>query len=315
MVVDLPWWQPYLAQFQALAQVQRLPQGILLAAPHGCGQEICAKYMAKSLLGVSAKQRQLLVAGTHPDLLEIVPEGASSQIKVDMIRDCRAFLQNCANQAGYRVVIIQGADRLNVAAANALLKSLEEPGEQTLFILTVSQLDKVLPTIRSRCQVWSLTLTHAQIEAWLNAQISAKDMKQWLPIFKSSPLSLQAWLTETPAAERDKYLKLAQRFLKPFEPFKAIAWAQDLDLNIMLTLLMVMLRDLAMCFEGVAEAQLAFPQFAYSGIQALPQAPTAIFETWQTYSELKQQLATSASLNKRLCWAQLVNVWQQAFWR
>ncbi|MDG4870023.1 DNA polymerase III subunit delta', partial [Guyparkeria sp. 1SP6A2] len=80
------------------------------------------------------------------------PEEGKRQIRIDPIREVNRFVSQTAQQGGYRVIVVSPAEAMNIAAANALLKSLEEPGEKTLFILLSDVPSRTLPTIRSRCQ-------------------------------------------------------------------------------------------------------------------------------------------------------------------
>ena len=94
----------------------------------------------------------LLEAGNHPDFFLIQPEENSKQIKIDQIRALSDDLSKTSSQGGYKVVIIAPADLMNIAASNALLKTLEEPEDDTLLILVSSRIYSLPATIRSRCQ-------------------------------------------------------------------------------------------------------------------------------------------------------------------
>lgn len=105
------------------------------AAPSGCGEcAACRK----------------IQSGNHPDLHWLKPTG--SIIKIGQIRELAARVILKPYEANYRVIIIVGAHKMNAAAANALLKLLEEPPARTLFILTAPQPGDLLPTVASRCQ-------------------------------------------------------------------------------------------------------------------------------------------------------------------
>lgn len=88
--------------------------------------------------------------GTHPDLFVASPDGSS--IKIDAIRDLTRFTRYGPSYAPWKIVIVDRADRLTEEAANAFLKTLEEPVPGVLFILTTSRENKILRTIFSRCQ-------------------------------------------------------------------------------------------------------------------------------------------------------------------
>ena len=89
----------------------------------------------------------------HPDLMILLPEGKMGMIKIDSVREVIGFLEQSALRGGMRVVVLNQADALNIASQNALLKSLEEPGANTLIILISERVHLLLPTIKSRCQV------------------------------------------------------------------------------------------------------------------------------------------------------------------
>lgn len=140
---------------------QRFPQGLLFVAPAHCDLSGFANRVAKLLLCSSTSQRPCAVCNdchmldllSHPDLEWIKPEKSGSAIKIDQIRDLQNTAYLTPQRAKYRVVVIDGADRMNNSAANALLKILEEPASHTVFILLAQQLATVLPTILSRCQI------------------------------------------------------------------------------------------------------------------------------------------------------------------
>ena len=125
----------------------RLSHSILLCGEAGTGAGFAARCLAADYLypngGASAAQ---VLAG----------EGVSGDIRVDRVREVRREIFNTALSAGGRAVHIKGADKLNGASANALLKVLEEPPEGVLFILTAPSEANVMATIRSRCCAYSL---------------------------------------------------------------------------------------------------------------------------------------------------------------
>lgn len=102
--------------------------------------------------------RELLEGGTedisrNPDLLLLSPDPDEKQISVEAARNLQKDLSLYPFKAPYKVAIIEKAERLSPSAANALLKTIEEPGETSVIILLASDLERILPTIRSRCQI------------------------------------------------------------------------------------------------------------------------------------------------------------------
>lgn len=105
-----------------------------------------------------APHAEAVLRGQDTESIVVRGEGASGQIKVEAIRDARQNIQKSAlsSDAEGRVLFIYGAQNLNGASANAMLKIMEEPPEGVMFLLTASSAAAVLPTIRSRCAAYTM---------------------------------------------------------------------------------------------------------------------------------------------------------------
>jgi DNA polymerase-3 subunit delta' len=193
-----PWNE---ATWSALPAFDRMHPVLLIAGPRGVGKAAFAHTLAQALLcaslpasrlpcGVCAACR-LFESGNHPDFRVLQPadaeeeqgggvgeEGtsrskgpaASRVIKVEAVRALADFFSLTSHLAGSKVVVIEPADRLNASAANALLKTLEEPAN-TRFLLITSQPARLPATVRSRCVRVTLPLPDAHAaRAWLQAQ-------------------------------------------------------------------------------------------------------------------------------------------------
>ncbi len=142
----------------------RLAHAYLFLGPAGVGKATTARALAAALnceqlgadgdaCGVCPSCRRLQ-AGTHPDFLVISPEEGKTQIEIEQIRELRRLTEYPPLGGGWRVVVIKPAEALTVqndAAANALLKTLEEPPPQHLLVLIARGEADLLPTIVSRC--------------------------------------------------------------------------------------------------------------------------------------------------------------------
>ncbi|MSQ72109.1 MAG: DNA polymerase III subunit delta' [Betaproteobacteria bacterium] len=175
----------------------RLPHALLVQGAAGCAGPELGLTFAQSLLCQSPQASGLPCAqcasciwfagGNHPDFRQIVPESmlpedpeateksrkekASAEIKIDQVRDLRGFLTIGTHRAGLRLVVIHPAEAMNIRAQNAFLKSLEEPTAGTHFILVSSQADRLLPTVRSRCQRFTRNLPETRLAVlWLQEQ-------------------------------------------------------------------------------------------------------------------------------------------------
>lgn len=131
-------------------------------SPYPCGKCVACQWIA---------------AGTHPDRLIITPESNSTTIKVDAIREIHAFSEKKSHRGQCRVMLISPAEAMNVSAANALLKILEEPFEDTFFLLVSHNLSALLPTILSRCQkVYFPPLDKSEFIAAMERQNTPSEM-------------------------------------------------------------------------------------------------------------------------------------------
>ncbi len=160
-----------------LTEARRLPHALLLSGCAGIGKQRFARAFAQLLFCQmplteggcgGCKQCRLFMSGAHPDLLQISPESPGKAIRVDDIREVDGFIAKTAQQGGWKVVILSPAEAMNLNAANALLKNLEEPGKDTLLILVSSEPERMPATVRSRCQKLNFRLPdREQVIHWL----------------------------------------------------------------------------------------------------------------------------------------------------
>ena len=187
MPAPYPWQTHHWSRL--LDMRARMPHSILLAGPRGVGKLALAQAWAKSLLCESPTQDgdacnaceacHWFDSGTHPDYLHqglLEKENRDGEVKqateisVDQARQAVDFVQLSTYRAGRRLVLIEPAEAMNNAAANALLKVLEEPPINTLFVLLSHQPRQLLPTILSRCHKIELGLPYASaMQSWLKA--------------------------------------------------------------------------------------------------------------------------------------------------
>ncbi|MAX56932.1 MAG: DNA polymerase III subunit delta' [Alcanivoracaceae bacterium] len=212
--VPCPWHQGEMEQLLDQHQQGRLPHALLLSGPRGIGKVRLAESLAQTLLcdnpaGLPCGRCQgcqLSTAGTHPDYHRLSPEDGSKAIKIDQVRQLVSFATRTAQYGGYRVAIIQPAEALNRNAQNALLKTLEEPGNQTLLLLVSHQPSLLLPTIRSRCQQRPLAVpATGQALEWLQGQVS--EPESLLDAAQGAPLQALALEQADWFADRRKLLE------------------------------------------------------------------------------------------------------------
>lgn len=263
------WQQTAWQSFAGLRE--RLPHAFLLYGPRGIGKFQFAQQMAKSLL-CEAPQPDGQACGScascgwfaqysHPDYRRVRPEtldeddspadseadpagktakagkAPSKEIVIQQVRALADFMNVSAHRQGRKVVLIYPAEALNVPAANALLKSLEEPSGATVFILVSHHLDKLLPTILSRCHKFPLPMpAQQQALQWLQQQ-GVSDAADWLALQGGAPLAaleqaqaenraeLQEMLRLLAKPAPDAMLKLAEKLQKSDLPL-LVSWLQ-----------------------------------------------------------------------------------------
>ncbi len=146
-----------------------------LAAAWACALNCLTITEGQRACGTCRQCRRLL-EGQHPDLVALAMAGESTQIKVEQVRDLQDRLAYRPFEAQWRVVTVERADALSEGAANCLLKTLEEPPPQTVFVLQTQNHAQMLPTIQSRCRVFKfLPIDEAQLSAWMAARGHAEE--------------------------------------------------------------------------------------------------------------------------------------------
>lgn len=174
-------------RLRRLTAARRLPHALLFSGPEGVGKRRAARVLARTLLCASGSDApcghcdacRTTAAGVHPDYFETAPETrgkSAAMIRTDAVREILTAASGAPVSAERRIILIDGAERMNETAANRLLKTLEEPAGEVLFILVTSAYDAVLPTVRSRAvRVAFGMLTPEEIEAALAARGAAAD--------------------------------------------------------------------------------------------------------------------------------------------
>ncbi len=193
------WHQKTWNQLIATRKVKHLPHAILISGAKGTGKQLFAETLVNSLLCESpldndyacgyCKSCHVRKADAHPDYFQVTLEEKKTQIVVDQIRQLNEFLHMSRSYKGSRVAFINPAEALNVNAANSLLKSLEEPANNSVIILLTSQLSTLLATIKSRCQMLHLAMPNEK-EAlqWLSEQPIKHQAKELLEMAGGKPL-------------------------------------------------------------------------------------------------------------------------------
>ncbi len=248
-----------------MSQRSRLAHALLFHGQQGIGKGVLARQYAYSLLcenplagGFACGSCQAchwLSQAAHPDFLLLQPQSMaeedsdeaeegegkkskkkpSKNIKIEQIRGMQETLATGSHQSGLRVIIIEPAEAMQTVTANALLKSLEEPPPDTLFLLLSSESARLLPTIRSRCQQVPLAPPPRESAlAWLRAQ-GLKDAEALLSYAGGAPLKALA-LAEAGDLRREFARRIAEPrtdalaltdFCQTLDPAMVLTWIQQ----------------------------------------------------------------------------------------
>ena len=187
-MIEPPWLLNVLNGLRAM--YSRLPHALLVHGPPGWGEMRVVNALALDLIGIKADRDARGVA--HPDLRWCQPE--DGLIKVDAVRNLVEYMAHTPQSAGRKIAVIEDADRMNVNAANALLKSLEEPPPESFIVLSTSAPERLLATVRSRCQAVPVRRgSDAEVRSWLRATgVDPETAGHWAVEYGGAPLPIVA---------------------------------------------------------------------------------------------------------------------------
>ena len=317
-----PWLRGIWAQLAPALAAGRLPHALLLAGPEGLGKMAFAQALGEALLCESPRPDhhacghcracRLLAAGSHPDLHVVAPAEEGKAIRVDAIRELIGFAALTPQFGGRRVLRLAPAELLNVNAANALLKTLEEPAPGSHLILVSSRPARLLPTVRSRCQTIRFAPPPvAEARAWLAPRCGEADAALLLALAAGSPLRA---LALAGALERRRELfrafldlaagkldavRAAERFLAGGAPAEVAGWLAGWH------------HDLLRLTMAAGSAPLTNPDYAAPlATLAARVAPQWLVLRWDAVLALRARLATP--LNAQLAFEDFFIDWAGA---
>ena len=202
-----PWHEEHWQRLRQRLQASQLAHALMFAGPAGLGKRDLVKRLAGAALCLRPEQGEacgrcracvLLAAGNHPDLLRVELElntqgNLRKEIRVQQIRDLSHSLSMTSQLGGRQLAIIDPADAMNGPAANALLKTLEEPAADTVLILLADQPWRLPATVRSRCQQITLHLpSTTQALQWLRSE-GIRDAEAALQAAAGNPGLARDW--------------------------------------------------------------------------------------------------------------------------
>ncbi|SNY60007.1 DNA polymerase III subunit delta' [Enterobacter sp. CC120223-11] len=211
-----PWLRPPFEQLVSSYQSGRGHHALLVQALPGMGAEALVYALVRFQMCHSPEGQkscgkchscQLMQAGTHPDYYQLAPEKGKSTLGIDAVRDITEKLYERARLGGAKVVWLNDAALLTEAAANALLKTLEEPPENTWFFLQCEEPARLLATLRSRCRHFHLAPPAENYGlAWLGREVtmSQEHLLTALRLTAGAPAAALDLLAESHSAPRQQ---------------------------------------------------------------------------------------------------------------
>lgn len=188
---EYQWLNEAFSQIQTAFQRGKMAHGLMVVSPEGSGKRAFADQLAKSINCKLSKQQLnnacgqcknclLIESNSYPDLsiLDCLIDNKGKQknsIGIDQVRSLTDKLVETPQMGGWRVAIIASVEKLTRGAFNALLKTLEEPGDRTLLLMLANSAHRVPATIKSRCQLVPFSLKGEMLSKWLVEQSSCTD--------------------------------------------------------------------------------------------------------------------------------------------
>lgn len=312
----LPWQSSQWQQLWQAYTAGRLAHGLLFTGVSGTGKTQFAHAFATTLLcekkdttvNPAAMKAcgechacRLMVNRAHPNALWIEPEKTGQAIKVDQIRVISDFVNHTSLQGQYRIVIVNPAGNMNLSAANALLKTLEEPSQNAIIVLIGDVSARLPATIVSRCQrIVFPAPNREQGLAWLRSQpINDKtNLPLLLSLVNNAPLAVADLID----SEKLAFRTLLYDYLSSpsADPIKAAASLQELGVLPTIDFCLSWLQDL-MKLQASADTEISNQDYSEQLSALKDKTPMAAHSALVSYLlALRAQVLAGVNLNKQL---------------
>jgi DNA polymerase-3 subunit delta' len=324
----LPWLEVHWQRLWAAHRADRLPHAVLVAGPPGIGKRhfsrlfsaalMCQRPGADGLPCGECADCRLVRAGTHPDLAQLGPdpEAKSDEIRVDAVREACAR-QSLTAQRGPRAVLsIAPAEAMNPYAANALLKTLEEPADSTLLLLITEDPGALPATVRSRCQRINMLAPAAEVASpWVAERLpdsgTGADAALLLRLAHGAPLQAlrvadRQWLE----ARSQTFARLLAIAAGKEDPLSVAAAWQHMEPALVLEWLAGWVADLIRC-QASADAGILNNPDRQAELAALASSLSAPALHRHLQQIMKAKAVANASINEQLLLEALLMRWAQ----
>ncbi|RIZ66322.1 MAG: DNA polymerase III subunit delta' [Methylococcales bacterium] len=316
----LPWLESHWQHLIDYSSQNRVPQALLISGHKGFGKLQLAREYTAALLCDNPQQNGLACeccnscllfkAQSHPDFIQLQPLEAGKNITIDQIRQLITRLSLKPQFDGYRVVIIEPAELMNNAAANAFLKYLEEPTERTVVILITDKPTRLLATIVSRCQKIAINQPDkAVLNSWLQQHTQQENISLILSLAQGSPLLALQYANENILKLRNEcfeaWLNISQQHIHPI--IVAENWTKLTEVPL-LTWMTTWIIDLIKCRFAIELDNLYNPD-KKDYLQALVERieSKGLYELYDLL--LIRQKLLDTTVNKQLLYEEILITW------
>jgi len=332
-----PWQTDQWQQLAHAKQENRLPHALLFIGIRGTGKahfaenfmrtQLCSCSMSPfetdtSQSDVSRRTHcechscRLVTNRSHPNVLWIEPEKPGSAIKVDQVRDITEFVNQTSLQGEYRFVVINPASNMNANAANALLKTLEEPSSGSILILISEQTFHLPATILSRCQYIHFPAPPATLALdWLEKKLTDKTMDRELilQLAHGAPLAAMQLVQDNILAARINLLQILYALSqKQADPVKSVSSLQNLELVHILDFTLNWVMDLLRLHLKIDTKEIINKDFTQPLTDLYQRSLMSNIMQYMDYlQQLRNQISSGINLNKQLMIENILIRWME----
>ncbi|MTD39887.1 DNA polymerase III subunit delta' [Erwinia sp. CPCC 100877] len=317
-----PWLRPHFDRLVARYQAGKGHHALLLHALPGMGEDALSYALGRWLMcqhpeGNKSCGRchscQLMQAGTHPDYRVLEPEKGKSALGIEPVRALCEKLHDRARMGGARVVWLPDTDALTEAAANALLKTLEEPPENCWFLMCCREPERLPATLRSRCLYWHLAPPDENFAiAWLAREHPAPEeaLRAALRLSAGAPGAALTLLTSDRWKERETLYAALDGVLRSGGWLDLLGALNHESVAARLHWLSALLLDAVKWHQGITQALVNDDQRARVAAIADAVSIARLQSMLWTLFRVREQLITVAGVNRELILTGLLLGWE-----